>query len=457
MPDIARLKTLIDTVVIIMFENRSFDHVLGHLSLDGSVYGSRVDGLKKPLKHTRYENVCATQLYYPIGKDDRALPVDLPHERDEVAVQMRPNGFVYSMGGFVEAYYASQTTSRTQTPEPMWYLKPGSAPVTSFLARQFAVCDRWFCPLPTSTRPNKLMALTGDSRVETTDDGVSFPPYDNLVTDWLGARGIRWRVYHDGLSFFLLLKKFADVLLDRNHFRNFDQLIVDVESEPAGEFPQVIIIEPTYSLGPVLSPRPNDNHAPLAMAPGEEFLLRVYEALTANMARWARTALFITYDEHGGFFDHVPPERVSYSPPNGVYPAFETTGPRVPGVVASPLVSSERVCSQVMDHTSILQFLAELHGHGGETYSASVANRKQQGIVSVASVFDLDAPRAESKPMPLAADLKKVSSGTHKVSTPPLNGAFEAAAREMLSRYPQETLTRFPALRHWEIRTAPNP
>jgi phospholipase C len=451
MPDIAKLKTLIDTVVIVMFENRSFDHVLGHLSLDGSEYAASVEGLRKPLKARRYENVCDAQLYYPYGADDKPLPVDLPHERADVAMQMRPSGRLYSMGGFVKAYFASQDLSRPRNPEAMWYLKLGGAPVTSFLARQFAVCDHWFCPIPTSTRPNKLMALTGDSRVDSTGGGISFPPYDNLVIDWLEARHVRWRVYHDGLSFFLILKRFADVLTGPN-FRDFDRLIEDVETEPSAEFPQVIIVEPSYSMGTALSPHPNDNHAPLSMAPGEEFLLRVYESLTSNKARWARTALILMYDEHGGFFDHVPPPKIAYSPPNGEYPGFESAGPRVPAVIICPLVSAGSVCKQTMDHTSVLQFLAELHGRSGESYSSTVLGRARLGVKSVSEVFNLVAPRDDSAPMPAVKDLNQVSSGSHKVSAPPLQAAFEAAAAEMLKTFPDDAVRRFPGLRHWQLR-----
>ena len=126
------------------------------------------------------------------------------------------------------------------------------------------------------------------------------------------------------------------VLLNQN-FRWFDELASDFQIEPDSTFPQVILIEPAYDDDP-FALHPDDNHPPLPMGPGEVFLSRVYKAVTSNPQRWARTVLLIYYDEHGGFFDHLPPLPVHTPAPNAEYPEFQTTGPRIPAIVVSPLV-----------------------------------------------------------------------------------------------------------------------
>jgi hypothetical protein len=158
-------------------------------------------------------------------------------------------------------------------------------------------------------------------------------------------------------------------------------------SERAGDFPQLIIIEPSYgdtarNTGAIA----NDYHAPAVAGPGEVFVRRVYDALTRNAERWSKTVLIVTFDEHGGFFDHVSPPMVSFKPPSKARysKAFESLRVPVPGFVVSPLVSPKRVCSTLLDHTSVLQFLAEKFTPG-VAYSAAVDERMKQGVGSASA------------------------------------------------------------------------
>ena len=127
------------------------------------------------------------------------------------------------------------------------------------------------------------------------------------------ANKIRWRVYHDGFSFFSLYNSLWPFVFGEQ-FRRTEFLYPDMLHEPAGQAPQVIIIEPSYEDAPHLgSKHPNDNHAPLAVGWGEDFLRRTYQAVTANPEKWARTVMVLYYDEHGGFYDHVPPPPIGYT------------------------------------------------------------------------------------------------------------------------------------------------
>ena len=443
---------LVDTIVIVLMENRSFDHMLGHLSYGPYANGTLVEGLHTPLTQLAYENLDEGNPYYPFVMTDGPLPGDLPHERPAVATQLAHSAVTgrYHMSGFVEAYYQFTTVNRTQTPEPMGFFPPSAVPTMSFLANQFAVCDHWFAPLPTSTHPNRLMALTGASRIDDTRDRLL--PAGPTLLDWATSREVRWRVYHAGLSFFTLLGRF-DLVLGPN-FRAFEHLAFDVEHDAADLFPQLILIEPSYADAPHLgSDHPNDDHPPLAVGFGEQFLRQLYDALSCNPTRWTKTVLIVTYDEHGGFFDHVPPLAIPYDPPDAAYPRFETTGVRVPALVVSPLVAAQQVYSGAMDHTSILQFLAERFSPTEAGYSTDVNQRRALGITSVSEVLTLSTPRpiipaVPQEPIPSVALL-----GQGPSEKTPSQQAFETAALNMIKRYPRETAQKHPELWHWYLTT----
>jgi phospholipase C len=450
----------VQTIVVLMFENRSFDHMLGHLSYDAAAGETSIDGLQEPLINPKYLNTYAGDAYYPFSMPDAPFASDLPHEREFVTTQLDWSDLKkqFLMDGFVEAYDRFTTATRTVQPYPMGFLPASSVWATSFLATNFAVCDRWFAPIPTSTQPNRLMLLTARSAIDATK-GL-FPPLPGrFVLDWLGDNKVRWRVYHCGISFFALLGKFELVLSDQ--FQSIDRLAADVANESEATFPQVIFIEPSYADAPHIgSDLPNDNHPPLAVGPGERLLTQVYEALTSNPERWASTLFIVTYDEHGGFYDHVPPLQVPHSEPNNPYPPFTSTGPRVPGLVISPLVASRTVYSSPLDHTSVLQVLAERFTPGTE-YSPDVTVRKQAGIGSVSAVLNLDTPRVAIPTIPAPTVPAMIVLPTGAAAQPTkMQQAFADAATTMVTQYPQQTAQRYPELVHWQLATkasAPSP
>ena len=443
--------SLIDTIVIVMLENRSFDHVLGHLSYGPYANGSSIEGLKAPLNRPEYENVADGEPYYPFAMRDGRLSSDLPHSRAEMnrALALNPATGRYSMSGFVEVYFDYTVINRTTTPDPMGFLTPEDLPVTDFFANNYAVCDHWFAPLPTSTQPNRLMALSGSTRIDETR-GI-FPPQDPLLIDWLFKRKVRWRVYHSGISFFALLGR-LDIFTER--FRSIDRLAPDVSHERPDDFPSVILVEPAYGDAPRIGGSlPNDNHPPLPVAPGEAFLLQIYEALTCNPERWARTVLIVTYDEHGGFFDHVPPLPIRYDPaPNAVFrESFLSTGLRVPSMVVSPLVEPKSVFSGPLDHTSILQLLAEKFAPNEDGYSETVEDRRREGIRSVSEVLNLEEPRTSIPQAPAAPLRAEVSLGGPITGATDMQLAFAAAANSMVQNFPKETAQKYPEVSHWVL------
>lgn len=429
------LKSHVDTIVIVMMENRSFDHVLGYLR--HSAYGSRgdVDGIED-LASDAYVNINLDgQAKRPFWMPDGPLLSDLPHDASGTAAQMKYSAVArrYLMTGFVETF-ENRTHSKMTAPPVMGLLRPSDLPTTSVLADHYAVCDRWFASVPSSTQPNRLMALCGVTPVR---DLAMLLPDLPTVYDWLSARNVRWRVYAAGLPFFVLMPRLLELVLT-DQIRRFSALAHDLATDPADQRPQVIFIEPEYYDAPVHLQPPCDNHPPLAVGPGEAFLAQVYQVLAASPL-WGRSVLILNYDEHGGFFDHVPPLAVGYHDPGGT--AFTTTGPRVPAIVAGPY-APRGVSHVALDHTSVLQLLAERFGKPGESYSAAVEDRRRQGIHSVSEVLAAGANNTASCRFAPPRAFAVPTSET----PPELRPAFDAAFRALVAKHPTEALRKYPEL-----------
>ncbi len=407
----------IEHIVVVLIENRSFDHVLGYLSRPGG--RTDVDGI---------------------------VP-DPPHERDTIALQIGTIGTPNAMQGFVQSY------ARRQPPPPdeslvMGYYRAPDVPIADF-----------FAALPTGTQPNRLMAMSG-----ATARDVNAPVLLNdqdLVYDWLTARNIPWRVYHHGvLPFFALMPKWQPVILHElavellglpTRFRRYQHFERDVHADPT--FPPVVFIEPEYTDGPHHAP--DDDHPPTPIARGQAFLRSVYQALTANPERWRRTLLLITYDEHGGFYDHVSPLVLRTDPPTpNAYPPFETTGVRVPAFLVSPFVEPGAVVHTPLDHTAMLAFLGERFDPGA-TYSPAV-DARQGSLSRLATALTRTEPRTDIPVPPAmpAAVVPTALRAAFPLTRPPARApeatanarAFDEAARAMVRQNPIAALQVLPEL-----------
>jgi len=173
----------------------------------------------------------------------------------------------------------------------------------------------------------------------------------------------------------------------------------DVGNESPDEFPEVVFVEPWYTDGPHHDVS-RDDHAPSSIVGGQQFLNEVYRSIRVN-PNWAGTVMIVTYDEHGGFFDHVSPPQVVTDAPDATHsnPGFAYLGVRVPAIVVSPFVSAGSVCDKYLDHTSILKFIGqkfgERNGHVGG-YSPLVDRRD---VRSVYDVLNLQIARSDN-PVP---------------------------------------------------------
>jgi phospholipase C len=419
----------IKTIVFCMMENRSFDHALGYLGLDGK---KKIEGLQsasawqdgwinmsggKPFALTRLS------LKDPIG--------DPPHGFESIKVQLdTPSKGNPGMGGFVEAYVQRvDKKANPYTPGAvMGYYDADSVPTFDFFARNYCICDHWFAALPLGTQANRLMAMAGESKIR--DNEFGLPP-QRLVYDWLNGNGVKWRAYQSGdyFPFFSLMDKWAYQILGSlvfgGPFKRFSKFKQDWPNM-SKKMPQVIFIEPEYSDGP--NSKPNDDHPPTSIAPGQVFLREVYETLIGSPERWASTLFIITYDEHGGFFDHVPPIKI---PGKAKDELFDRSGPRVPAFLISPFVEPGSVFSRNLEHTSFLELLAERFtpGHG-----YSIAVNERQGHLSGRIAMALrDSARSGDPPhMPaLPAGWGEVSAAAPAAPDTPNAVAFDRVARKM--------------------------
>lgn len=442
----------IKTIAILMFENRSFDHMLGHLSYEGIHAGVR--GLTPPLSN--YSNLYEGNSYNPYQlMEDRELDADLPHGVNTVAQQLAKHPVTgrFTMGGFVQSYADTTRLPVNKECIPLSFFHSSKVYATSFLAKNFCICDNWFTPIPTGTQPNRNMAFSGDSFIS--DNGLLLKIGENNIFDWLNRarkkNKVRWRVYHSGLSYFALYPSMLKHVFGPN-FRSYKKLAADIMYEPESTAPEVIIIEPVYKDAPHINPvRANDNHPPLAVGWGEDFLYHTYEAISCNPKKWESTLLLVYYDEHGGFYDHVPPPSIGFQTGDGHQ--FVSMGPRVPAIVASPMVGTGSVCSELLDHTSVLQLLAEKFTPGVD-YSDSVKARRLAGVKSLSIALNNDT-LWPAPPFPAQKTTTSVTISSNIIEGPQteVSESFEMAVSEMLINHKAEAIDKFPELVHWHIST----
>jgi phospholipase C len=224
--------------------------------------------------------------------------------------------------------------------------------VYAFLAEQFCVCDRWFCSVRGATMPNRCYAAAGTSKG--TRDNLKPPrPYD-LPAFVRHLKGDQWRWYsHDYVPMIWLIDpEFGlDVETVPAYFDRRDVLghRSFLERAAAGDLPAVSWIDPNFydlTFGPAGS---NDDHPPTDLLAGQKLVLQLFDAVVRS-GLWETTLLVVTYDEHGGFFDHVQPPEAADD-----HPALRHYGPRVPALVVSPWVGQRQVSHTVFDHTSIIK------------------------------------------------------------------------------------------------------
>jgi phospholipase C len=353
-------------IVVLMMENRSFDHLLGSLHADDP----RINGLTG--KETNLDTTNEPAPVQPLAEYQSQLDPDPDHHFPAVNKQLyfgttgapaQP-----SMGGFVQSYY-DQRKDTAHSRKIMYYFAKDKLPVLTGLARNYALFNGWFASIPGPTLCNRAFAHYGTSFGQVSMDVFYYNKkylsvYERLVNAGHAAKLYYFDAASSSLEVVNLLQNQPKL------FGTYDQFLHDCK---LGQLPQYSFIEPNYTDhegddGAELIA--SDQHPDHDIMQGEVFIASVYNAIRQNPDLWKSTALLITYDEHGGIYDHVtPPACVPdgfSADPNatgvpGLTFNFDRLGVRVPAILVSPWVAKATVVpgpedpvnGRVFEHASI--------------------------------------------------------------------------------------------------------
>ena len=428
----------VDHIVVLMLENRSFDQMLGYLSLEDG--RGDIDGLRPEFANEHEGRT------YRVGHLDTTTIADDPdHSADAVELQVGDG----AMSGFVESYAKTLSDRGVQDADVgriMGYYNGADVPVYGHLAREFAVCDRWFSSVPGATWPNRLYAVCGSAAGSRDALPRNLPPlyHRPSFVRPLDSHGGSWRWY----SFETGTLRLADShyrLGHQDRFAFFSHTILSwktrlehsidpkapsfIEDAARGELPSVSWIDPNFSNFNPIGFRPNDDHVPADIRDGQELVLAAYHAL-ATSPQWERTLLIVFYDEHGGFFDHVaPPEAVDDDPE-----VFGRYGPRVPALIVSPWIEPGSVSHTLFDHTSIIRTIL--------LRFCPDALRQPTGRESMPSLKRPGSPSYLGERVANANDLGELLILSEPRSAPSRSALIKAAAERAAARAPGSPVDR---------------
>ncbi len=383
----------IEHVVVVMMENRSFDNLLGWLydnqtnpppfnlppqpvptyaGLKANTYFNELNGRRLP--------VSRPPTAWPPANNPNVVPTPDPHEEfvyvteQLFGTQTPAPGATPDMSGFL-ANYATTPAGEANAPQILQTFGPAEANVLNDLARNFAVCDFWFASVPSQTWPNRAFVHAGSSDGHVNNN--NYEPYDiPTIFNVLESQGKSWGVFHDTtfIPSLTLGQFFPQLAMHDDHFfkyGTFKQLCgVAATADPGKKLPSYSFVEPRFTpeLGFMAIDYPADYHPPHNICRGEQFLADVYNAVRTSPYR-DKILLVITFDEHGGCYDHVPPPGGAAAPlpkpvsNDGTFD-FSRFGVRVPAIVVSSYVQPGTVFrapagGPPFDHTSILATLRD--------------------------------------------------------------------------------------------------
>lgn len=359
-------------IVVLMMENRSFDHMLGGLSLvmeDGQKKYLKINGLTGNESNPDTQgNIVKVQ---PNAKFQGQLDPDPDHHFPGVDLQIFGEppgpGRTANMEGFVKDYF-SQTKDVTRSHNIMCYFNPQDLPVLTNLATEYAVFNGWFSSIPGPTICNRAFAHYGTSFGQVGMDifyildTSILSIYERMIQAGHTAKIYYYDQQSSTMEIVNILQKQPQI------FATFDQFLGDCSGNT---LPEYSFIEPCYNDHPgadggqILA---SDQHPDHNVREGERFIGSVYNAIRTNPALWGSTVLLVVYDEHGGIYDHVIPPNCT---PDGAVAsadatqtgepfAFDRLGIRVPAVLVSPWIprgtvvpGTEDAQPQIFEHVSI--------------------------------------------------------------------------------------------------------
>ncbi|MBV9603442.1 MAG: alkaline phosphatase family protein [Chloroflexi bacterium] len=392
-----------------MLENRSFDHIFGYRPGVRGLTGNERNLLdpSRPESSSNPAYVADANAPYAVlvgqgpGHSIQATNYQLCNDRGGPSPRLPATN-----DGFVRNYGDELFHDRIPNPTPqqihvvMQAFAPTRLPSINALADAFCLCDNWYSEVPGPTQPNRLYmhAATslGAGLNEWTRQFTTRTVYDNLQ-----ANGLTWATYSFDQNEVL---EFSQLKASVACFKSFEHdFVPDVQ---AGKLANYSFIIPrflnSYNAAGVTHGMANSQHAPEDARYADNLIADVYEGLRASPASWASTVLIVTYDEHGGFYDHVIPPAEGVPNPDGKNSpqpgdppyapsfAFDRLGLRVPAIIASPWVEAGRVDSTQYQHTSVLSTVKKLFGLPG------FLTKRDESANSFESVLNLSSARTDT-------------------------------------------------------------
>jgi phospholipase C len=451
---VRRLRSL-KHIVVVMMENRSFDHMLGYLPKEGM---ADVDGLTGaeynlgPDKKKRPVHAFDTEAN-KVLRPGEALQKKFDPDHSVAGVQKQlGNGYGnFASGGFVQSFVDSRKKADNVEDKdfnvPMGYYTSKDVPVYDHLARQYCVCDRWFASVPGDTWPNRMYSLAGQDGPNVSENNglwdkiTDLPPLKRLkkvplfnvpaFTRHLDSKDWRW-YSHDPGTLRVVDGAYRDLGNPMaGNFAFFDKRKVDgltqlmerpivgggafLDDAARNKLPKVSWIDPNFVDLSVRETVSNDDHPPSDIRAGQAFVYDVYNTLR-HTPDWPDTLLVVTYDEHGGFYDHVMPPLLSAADEPKRHKTF---GLRVPALIVGPRVKRrvlheptraadgrpEREQPQ-WDHTSLIKtiLLSALPAAKADAAIKKMPGRVQRAphlgeVLLDTARTDIDSPRNEGNLM----------------------------------------------------------
>ena len=379
-------------LIVLMLESRSFDHMLGYLKSPSY----DIEGLTGGEKNNR---ASAEFFVKPLAQYQGMFNPD-PAQRFQDVDEQIFNGDnsdprIPTMGGFINSYARLRNVNPQRI---MNAFKPEKLPVLTTLATEFAICDHWFSSFPGPSLPNRAFAHYGTSFGHVgMDTAYSNATYQSIF-DRLVAAGHTAKLY-----LFDQANSTAEVVnvLQKSPglASTYAQFLADANS---GQLPEYSFVEPNFldhdvDNGAVALA--SDQHPDHHVLEGERFIASVYNAIRSNETLWRDSILLITYSNHGGFYDHVPPPS---STPDGFVAQpkdtgtgrpfnFDRLGVRVPAVIVSPYIAKATIDHTVYDHASIPATASKLFSIGAPRRSP-----REQKAQTFDTVLTLSTPRKDA-------------------------------------------------------------
>ena len=351
-------------VVVLMMENRSFDHMLGALHAEDA----RINGLAG--NETNPDTTNKPAQVAPQAEFQSQLDPDPDHSFPAVQKQLffgTPGPpAVAAMQGFVQSYW-DQQHNVAHSHKIMYYFAPGKLPVLHTLAQSYAVFNGWFSSIPGPTVCNRAFAHYGTSFGQVNLDIFYVKDASESIYERMLAAGRTTKLYYFDPS--SSTQEVVNLLKNQPQiFGTYQQFLEDCKNNA---LPDYSFVEPNYSDHPgddggeLLA---SDQHPDHDVQAGEVFIASIYDAIRQNPDLWQSTALLITYDEHGGIYDHVPPPacipdgfHAPLADTNNMPFAFDRLGVRVPSILVSPWIAKGTVVpgpedpanGRVFEHASI--------------------------------------------------------------------------------------------------------